>query len=75
VGEITGEDIVRERPRHSTLLGIIWQPFPEREIWLDAGIRRGLTRAVAHWQATLGATFAFPLTPGVRLGASDRPRP
>jgi hypothetical protein len=75
VGEIAGEDISRERPQHSALLGVIWRPFPEREIWLDAGVRRGLTRAVPDWQATLGISFAFPLTPRARHGAPEPVRP
>ena len=63
VGEVSGESVTQERANNSVLVGFIWRPFPSRELWIDAGIRRGITRAAPDWQATLGLTFAFPLWP------------
>jgi len=59
VGEINGEKPRREDQRDSVLLGVIWQPWSERNLWLDAGIRRGLTSAAPDWQFTFGITFGF----------------
>ena len=61
VGEVNGESVEHERANTSALLGVIWQPDARRELWIDAGIRRGISSAAADWQATLGLTFAFPL--------------
>ncbi len=66
VGEVNGESVEQERGNNSVLVGFIWQPFPSSEFWIDAGIRRGITRAAPDWQATLGLTFAVPLTPRAR---------
>src|SRR5215813_1489834 len=59
VGEVNGEKPRREDQRDSALLGLIWQPWSEKNLWLDAGIRRGITSAVPDWQFTLGITFGF----------------
>ena len=59
VGEVNGDKPRREDQRDSALLGVIWQPWSERNLWLDAGIRRGITSAAADWQFTLGITFGF----------------
>jgi len=66
VGEVNGESVEQERAKNSVLAGFIWQPFASRELWIDAGIRRGITRAAPDWQATLGLTFAFPVWPRAR---------
>jgi hypothetical protein len=66
VGELNGESVEGERANNSVLLGFIWQPFLSRELWIDGGIRRGITRAAPDWQATLGLTFAFPVTSRAR---------
>jgi len=58
VGEINGEKPRRQDQRDSALLGIIWQPWSEKHVWLDAGIRRSVTGA-PDWQFTLGITFSF----------------
>jgi hypothetical protein len=59
VGEINGEKPRREDQRDSVLLGVIWQPWSEKSLWFDAGIRRGFTGAAPDWQLTLGITFGF----------------
>ncbi len=59
VGEVNGESVEDERADNSALLGFIWQPFAPKRFWVDAGIRRGITRAAADWQATLGFTIGF----------------
>ena len=58
VGEVNGEKPRREDQRDSALLGVIWQPWSERNLWFDAGIRRSFTGAPT-WQFTLGITFSF----------------
>ena len=62
VGEINGEKPRREDQRDSVLLGVIWQPWSEKNLWLDAGVRRGLTSAAPDWQVTLGVTFSFAVS-------------
>jgi hypothetical protein len=61
VGEVNGEKPRREDQRDSALLGVIWQPWSEKNLWLDAGIRRSFTGA-ADWQFTLGITFSFAVS-------------
>ena len=58
VGEVNGQSTEGERPNNSTLLGIIWQPT-SRNLFLDAAVRRGISRAAPDWQFTLGVTFGF----------------
>lgn len=58
VGEINGESIQGERPNNSALLGVIWQPT-SKNLFLDAGVRHGISRAAPDWQFTLGLTFGF----------------
>ena len=60
VGEVNGEIIERERPNNSALLGVIWQPT-SRNLFLDAGVRRGISNAAPDWQFTVGLTFGFSL--------------
>jgi hypothetical protein len=60
VGEVNGERIRGEPPNDSALLGVIWQPTP-RAVFLDAGLRHGITRAAPDWQVTVGVTFGFAL--------------
>jgi hypothetical protein len=57
VGEVEGEQPSRLDPRRTVLLGLIWQPWSSRNVWLDAGVRRGLTNASPDWQFTVGVTF------------------
>ena len=60
VAEVNGESTQGESPNDSALLGIIWQPTSSN-VFLDAGVRRGLTRGAPDWQATVGVTFGFSL--------------
>ena len=59
VGEVNGEKPRREDQRNSALLGAIWQPWSSKNVWLDAGVRRGFTSGVPDWKFTLGVTFGF----------------
>jgi hypothetical protein len=58
VGEVNGESTHGERPNNSALLGVIWQPT-SKNLFLDAGVRHGISRAAPDWQFTLGLTFGF----------------
>ncbi len=62
VGEVNGEKPRRESDHHSVLLGLIWQPWSSKNVWFDAGIRRGLTSGVPDWQGTIGVTFGFSVS-------------
>jgi len=62
VAEVNGQSTKDEPPNDSALLGIIWQPTSSN-VYLDAALRRGLTRGAPDWQATLGVTFGFSLPP------------
>jgi len=61
VGEVNGESVEHERANNSALVGFIWQPILARRFWVDAGVRRGITRAAPDWQVTLGLTLGFDL--------------
>ena len=58
VGEINGESAKAKGAENSALLGFIWN-LPLRNVAVDAGIRRGLSQAAAHWMFTTGVTFSF----------------
>jgi hypothetical protein len=45
-------------------LGFIWDA-PWHNIAVDAGIRRGISKAAADWTFTTGLTFAFSLKTAV----------
>jgi len=60
VGEVNGQSTEGARPNNSALLGLIWQPT-SKNVFLDAGVRHGISRAAPDWQFTLGLTFGFPL--------------
>ena len=60
VGEVNGESIERQRPNNSGLLGVIWQPT-SRNLFLDVGVRHGISSAAPDWQVTVGLTFGFSL--------------
>jgi hypothetical protein len=60
VAEVNGESVQGERPNDSALVGVIWQPT-SKNIFLDAGIRHGITRVAPDLQFTLGVTFGFLL--------------
>lgn len=71
VGEVNGEKPRREDQRNSGLIGAIWQPWSSKNVWFDAGVRRGFTSSVPDWQFTFGVTFGFSLAP--REGHSSLP--
>jgi hypothetical protein len=60
VGEINGESAQGEPAHNSALIGLIWQPMANN-LFLDAGVRHGISRAAPDWQFTLGLTFGFSL--------------
>ena len=60
VGEVNGETTQGERPNNSALLGLIWQPG-SKNLFLDAGVRHGISHAAPDWQFTIGLTFVFSL--------------
>ena len=60
VAEVNGESTRGERANNSALIGFIWKPT-SANVYLDAGIRRGITDAAPEWQFTLGLTYGFPL--------------
>jgi hypothetical protein len=57
VGEVNGEVTPQgERPNNSALLGLILQPT-SKNLFLDAGVRRGISDVAPDWQFTIGLTF------------------
>jgi len=58
VGEIDGENTKGRSADTSALLGFIWNPRL-RNVSIDAGIRRGISRAASNWMFTTGLTFGF----------------
>jgi hypothetical protein len=68
VGEGTGESAKGALPNNSALLGFIWQPSASN-LFLDAGVRRGISRGAPDWQFTTGLTvgFSLPSSLGVAL--------
>ncbi|PYM18820.1 MAG: hypothetical protein DMD78_26510 [Candidatus Rokuibacteriota bacterium] len=60
VGEVNGETTQGERPNNSALLGLIWQPT-SKNVFLDAGVRHGISHAAPDWQFTIGLTFGFSI--------------
>jgi hypothetical protein len=68
VGEVVGESTKGALPNNTALLGVIWQPSAS-EVFLDTGVRRGLSQGAPDWQFTAGVTFSFSL-PLMLRGAS-----
>jgi len=60
VGEINGESVRKNTPDNSALLGFIWEA-PWHNVSIDAGVRRGISKAAADWTFTTGLTFGFSL--------------
>src|SRR5215813_9208306 len=58
VGEIDGENTKGKSTDASALIGFIWNP-PVSNLSIDAGIRRGISRAAPAWMFTTGLTFGF----------------
>lgn len=61
VGEVNGESVRRNPPNNSALLGFIWEA-PWQHVFIDTGIRRGISSAAADWMFTAGLTFSFSLS-------------
>ena len=60
VAEVNGQSTQGAPPNNSALLGLIWQPA-DKNLFLDVGIRHGISRAAPDWQFTLGLTYGFSL--------------
>jgi hypothetical protein len=60
VGEINGESVRRNGPDNSALVGFIWEA-PWQKVFIDAGVRRGISHAAPDWAFTTGLTFSFSL--------------
>ncbi len=60
VGEVNGESIQGRRANNSALFGFIWQPTSSN-VFLDGGVRWGISRVAPDWQFTMGLTFGFSL--------------
>jgi hypothetical protein len=60
VGEVNGESTRSKSADNSALVGFIWEsPLPG--VFIDAGVRRGISNAAADWMVTTGLTFSFSL--------------
>src|SRR6266545_234622 len=64
VGEINGESVRGNPPDNSALVGFIWEA-PWQKVFIDAGVRRGISRAAPDWMFTTGLTFSFSLPAAV----------
>jgi hypothetical protein len=60
VGEVAGESTKGGLPHNSALLGVIWQA-PAAHVFLDAGVRRGISHGAPDWQFTAGMTVGVSL--------------
>jgi hypothetical protein len=60
VAEVNGQSTQGAPPNNSALLGLIWQPTA-KNLFLDVGVRHGISRAAPGWQFTLGLTYGFSL--------------
>ena len=63
VGEINGESVEKERADNSGLLGFIWKPSAAN-VFIDLGVRKGLSTAAPDWGVTTGVTFSYFVGPG-----------
>ena len=60
VAEVNGQSTQGAPANNSALLGLIWQPT-DKNLFLDVGVRHGISRAAPDWQFTLGLTYGFAL--------------
>lgn len=58
VGEINGQSQPELPPNNSGLVGTLWET-PKPNLFIDAGVRRGLSAEAADWQYTVGFTYGF----------------
>lgn len=58
VAEVNGESIRGKPADNSGLLGFIWEsPLPN--VFIDAGVRKGISNGASDWLFTTGLTFGF----------------
>lgn len=60
VAEMNGEHVHRSTADISGLVGFIWES-PFHGTFVDAGIRKGVSRGASDWLFTTGLTFGFSL--------------
>lgn len=60
VGEVNGKSGKGEHADNSGLFGFIWRPASS-ELFVDIGLRRGISSAAPDWQLITGLTFTFSL--------------
>jgi hypothetical protein len=60
VAEMNGENVHRTPADTSGLFGFIWES-PVHNAFIDAGIRKGISRGASDWLFTTGLTFRFSL--------------
>ena len=58
VAEVNGESARGKSPDNSALVGFIWDTT-WKNVFIDAGVRRGISSAAANWLFTTGLTFGF----------------
>jgi hypothetical protein len=58
VAEMNGENVHRTPVDTSGLFGFIWES-PFHNTFIDAGIRKGISRGASDWLFTTGLTFGF----------------
>ena len=58
VAELNGETVNHRAGETSGLIGAIWKA-PWKNLFLDAGVRRGIGGAAAPWSFTTGLTVSF----------------
>ena len=63
IGEVAGENTKGGLPHNSALLGVTWPPMAA-PVFLDARVRRGISRDAPDWQFTAGVTMDVSLTSG-----------
>jgi hypothetical protein len=61
VAEVNGESVHRTPADTSGLFGFIWEA-PFHNTFVDAGIRKGISRGASDWLFTTGLTFGFSLS-------------
>ena len=60
VGEINGESVRSKSANNSPLVGFIWEA-PLQNVFINPGIRWGISSAAADGMFTTGLTFSFSL--------------
>jgi hypothetical protein len=73
VAEVNGQSTQGAPSNNSALFGVIWQPT-DKNLFLDAGVRHGISRAAPDWQFTLGLTLGFSVPTGRDSSAASLAR-